>query len=209
MKTVSLDIHDLSIIRNRWDLLLRLKEHYPDFKLSAFYIPFDHEYELSSMRINRERELARLKEHLDWIQLIPHGITHAPREFETADKWTMKMALQGIDEEMQKQGLPYEKGFCAPYWLWSQGVVDALDEAGWWGAVDRNQPKMLRTRRYYEYSHDIAEPFWLSSNPVLKLHGHMTLPSANNLEDCFLNLTKLPADTKWVYVTDFIEEAKA
>lgn len=203
---VSLDLHDFSVINNQLDLLLEIRDRYPDFKLSAFTIPHDYEHENSQRALYRERELKRIHDNLDWIQLIPHGLTHMPREFEHCDRHTMKMVLKSIDEAFTKDRLPYEKGFCAPYWLWNQDVVDILDENGWWGALDRNQPDMLKTQRSYVYSHSIDEPFWRSDRPVLKLHGHMTPPSTNDLQSCLVNILKLPTDVEWCYVTDLLDE---
>jgi len=206
MKHVSLDIHDGSVLRTRMDLLLQYKEHYPDFKVSLFWIPFDAELEISQQRLLRGELLERIKENLDWIQLIPHGLTHMPQEFLRCDRATMQDTLATIDEAMTKDGLPYEKGFCAPYWLWNKDVVDVLDEAGWWGAVDRNQPGMLKTKRFYEYSHSIDEPFWTDDREITKLHGHMTGPSANALEANLASLLHIEPDAEWHFITDYLEE---
>lgn len=202
---VVLDLDDFSVLRSRMDLLLQIKEHYPTFKVSMFAIPYDYEYEMSELRLQRDERLKLIKQNLDWIQIIPHGLMHIPREFERCDKDTMRMAMASIDEAFRKDGLPYEKGFKAPYWLWTQDVVDVLDESGWWGAQDRNQPNNVRTKRRYEYTHSIDEPFWEAKTDLLKLHGHISLPSANNLEDCLLNIFKLPPGVEWCFVTDFIE----
>lgn len=206
MKTVSLDIHDFSVLHNRMDLLLKIKEHYPDFKVSMFTIPFDYPNETGQHRVLRETELKKIRENLDWIQIIPHGLTHMANEFEKCDYYTMRdLVLPSIDEAFKKDLLPYEKGFCAPFWLWNPEVCRALDNAGWWGAIDRNQPNMDRTKKTYTYSHSIEEPFWLSDKETLKLHGHIGRPSANALGDCLLNIMKLDPDVKWVFCTDFIE----
>lgn len=202
---VSIDLHDFSILNNGLDNLLHIKEHFPDFKISMFTIPFDYPYEKSIQRIFRDMELERIKQNLDWIQIIPHGVMHFDNEFLMCDKFTMKTIIKEYDNLFQKDGLPFEKGFCAPFWLWNKDVIEALDEAGWWGAIDRNQPQMLSTKRFYKYSHSIDEPFWESKDEILKLHGHMTLPSANNLNDCVTNILKLPQDVEWHFVTDFIE----
>ena len=207
MKVV-LDIDDFSVLRSRMDLLLQIKEHYPGFKVSMFAIPVDYEYETSQLRLQRDKALQSIHDNLDWIQIIPHGLTHMPREFENADRQTMQMALAAIDEAFKHDNLPYVGGFKAPYWLWNQDVVDVLDDLGWWGAQDRNQPGNIRTKRFYEYTHSIDEPFWNERTDLLKLHGHISLPSANNLEDCLLNIFKLPSDTEFCFVTDFIEERK-
>lgn len=207
MKVV-LDLDDFSVIRSRMDILRQIKEHYPSFKLSAFTIPVDYEYEKSQLRLNRDVFLKDIHENLDWIQIIPHGLTHMPREFEKCDRETMLMSLAAIDEALTRDGLPYVKGFKAPFWLWNQDVVDVLDEQGWWGASDRNQPDMLRTKKHYEYTHSIDEPFWNVKTDLLKLHGHMTSPSSNNIEDCLLNIFKLPADVTFHFASEFVEEDK-
>lgn len=203
--TVVFDLDDFSVLRSRMDLLLKIKEHYPKFKVNLFTIPFDYEYEMSQLRINRPEALKLIHKNLDWMQIIPHGISHIPREFEKADKVTTRMALKAIDEAFAKDGLPYAKGFKAPYWLWNQDVVDVLDEEGWFGGIDPNQ-RMVTPKKFYQYTHSIDTPFWESKGEVLKIHGHMTLPSANNLQDCLLNIFKLPNDVEWGFVTDYLEE---
>lgn len=204
---VSLDLHDFSVLNNRLDLLLKIKEHYPDFKVSLFTIPYDYQTERSvEGRTLRDKTLEKIKENLEWMQIIPHGLTHMPREFENCDKETFRMTLASIDEAFKHDGLPYERGFCAPYWLWNQDVVDVLNERGWWGAVDRNQPKMIRPDRYYIYSHSIDQPFWGANVDNLKLHGHIDGQSKNDLEGNFIKLFKLPSNTEFCFITDFIEE---
>lgn len=205
IKTVVLDLDDFSILRSRMDLLLTIKEHYPKFKVSMFTIPYDYEYEMSQLRIQRDEAKELIKKNLSWIQIIPHGLSHLPREFEKADTKATVLALNAINEIFMKEELPYERGFKAPYWLWNKEVVEVLNQRGFWGAVDRDQPNMLRPKKYYVYDYSIDEPFWLSDKETVKLHGHMTLPSKNNLEDCLLNLFKLPNNVEFKYVTDFIQ----
>ena len=204
---ISLDLHDFSILNNRLDLLLKFKEHYPQAKISLFTIPYDFMFEKQvDARILRSDTLKHVKKNLNWLQIIPHGLTHMPNEFENCDKTTFDLVIQSIDEVFRKDGIPYEKGFAAPQWLWNQDVVDGLDKIGWWGAVDRNQPDMLRTKKYYVYSHSLDEPFWESSSEIIKIHGHIDGHSKNDLEMCFTNLFRLPSDTEFHFVTDFIDE---
>jgi len=200
---VTLDLDDGSILRNRWDLLTKLKEMYPQLKLSLFWIPFDFELEKSMLKINRDERLKQIKDNLDWIELIPHGLSHIPAEFQNCDKETMKMVLGAIDECMVRDGLPYVKGFKAPFWLWTQDVVDVLDSEGWFGATDRNQPDMPRPKKNYIYTHSIHEVFPLDAE-FLGLHGHMTPPSENALESCITNLVKLPRNAEFKFVSEVI-----
>lgn len=207
MKKVIFDIDDGSLFRTRWDLLKKVKEHYPKFKVSLFWIPFDYEIETDASKlILKESKIKEVQSNLDWVELIPHGLSHIPHEFAKADKRAVELALQSIDVIMREYHLPYKKGFKAPYWLWNEEVVEILNRKGWWGAIDRNNSEMVVPDRYYRYTHSLDEPFWLSSEPVIKLHAHMTPPSINNLEDCILNLFKLPNDTEFDFVSNYIEK---
>jgi hypothetical protein len=61
-------------------------------------------------------------------------------------------------------------------------------------------------KRHYQYNFLLNEPFWeATSMDVLKLHGHV-YGTKNDVGRCFGNLLKLPKDTEWHFVTDFIKE---
>jgi len=202
--TYTLDFHDFSILNNRFDLLLQLKEHFPKMKVSMFAIPFDYRHETNAtMRMMRPYALDTLKKNLDWIELIPHGLSHMPREFEKADKEATQAALKAIDEMFARDGLPYVKGFCAPFWLWNQEVVDVLDQENWWGATDKHQPNMLKTKRAYTYTASIAEPFW-DYEGLIQLHGHIDGTSANDIGNCFGNLMRLDPQADWLFVSQTV-----
>lgn len=204
----ALDFDDFSVLNNRLDLLLRLKESYPQLKVSMFTIPFDFSYERDvSAKIMRKKTLEELKKHLDWIELIPHGLLHIPREFEKCTYNTMKKYIfKAIDEAFVRDELSYIKGFKAPYWLWNEGVVKALDEQGWWGAIDPRQ-EMLKTKKYYSYSHGIDEPFYKANSvDLIKLHGHITNNSMNSIEKCFFNLFKMEPDAEFKFASELLED---
>ena len=207
-KIIVLDFDDFSVLNNRLDLLLRLKETYPKLKVSLFTIPYDYAYESQvSGRILRKTTLKAIKKQLGWLELIPHGLVHMPREFEKCDYETMKEhVIPAIDEAFKRDDLPYVKGFKPPFWLWNEEVVRALDEEGWWGAIDGKQKVTLRTKKYYEYTHTIDEPFMESTKDVLKLHGHITPKSKNYIEKCFVNLFKMPTDAEFKFASEMLEE---
>lgn len=203
MTKVVLDLHDWTPVHNCFDVLLKLKAHFPKFKVSLFAIPYDLPMDYGPY-LNRKQLVEEAKKHLDWIQLIPHGLVHDRRE---ARKWDYELFKHKIFPEIVAgfniDGLPFEKGFVAPHWDWNDGVVKYLDEIGWWGAVLR-EDTMKKTRRFYRYTHLLNEPFWESNLPVLKLHGH-TYGTKNDVGKCLDNLFKLPKDTDFYFVTDFIE----
>lgn len=208
MKKVALDLDDFSVLNNRMDLLLKVREHYPDFKVSLFTIPFDAQIESNPQaRTLRDKSLELIHKNLDWIQIIPHGLTHMQNEMANVDYYQFRdLVLPAIDEAFTKDGLPYVKGFKPPYWLYNADVVRVLDERGWFTATDRNQPEMLKGKRNYQYTHSLEEPFFESTKDTILLHGHIDGVSKNDLEENFLNLFKFKEDIEWHFITDYIEE---
>ena len=196
-----LDLHDFSVVNNRLDLLWKLYEHFDYFKVSLFTVPVDEERSWGPYCIREN--IAREVRDLRWVQLIPHGLHHKRFEFSKCNCKTFRKTLSLIEKAFEKDGLPYEKGFCPPHWRWTEHVVKVLDEAGWWGAIDRDK-KMEIPKRFYQYNYLLNEPFWEAGGD-LKLHGHV-YGTKNDVGRCFENLLKLPEDTKWCFVTDFLED---
>ncbi len=187
---------------------MRLKESYPKLKVSLFTIPYDFAYERAvEGRIMRAKTLKRIKEELDWLEIIPHGLTHMPREFEKCTYDTMKLSIKAIDDVFKKDGLPYVKGFKAPYWLWNSEVTRALDDEGWWGAIDKHRKKDdAITKKVYVYNHTIDEWFSESTLDVLKLHGHIPNVEHNGLETCFTNLFNMPTNAEFKFASEMLTD---
>jgi len=197
-----LDLHDFSVVNNRLLWLLSLKSYFINFKVSLFTVPLDEEKDWGPFLL-KDDFLTEIKKNLDWIQLIPHGLYHTGSEMNNCNYHTFKdKIIPEIKDVFENKGLPYEKGFCAPHWRWTDGVVKVLDESGWWGAVDRDK-KMSYTKRFYKYNFLLNEPFWESKGD-LKLHGHI-YGTKNDVGKCFDNLLKLPKDTEWVFASDCLE----
>jgi len=192
---VSLDLHDWSVVNNRLDLLYKLKEHFDDFRISLFTVPLDEKQDWGAYLI-RDQLLAEVKKNLSWMQIIPHGFSHHGREELIRTDFYM------IEETLDRDGLPFERGYCAPHWAWDGIMVDTLNNMGWWGAIHPDKV-MARPDKFYRFSHSIDEPFWETTGD-LKLHGHV-YGTRNDLGLCMDNLLKLPKDTDWHYVTDFLE----
>jgi len=199
---VCFDLHDFSVVNNRLLWLLTLKDKFPSFKVSLFTVPIDEKQDWGPYTIKSDY-LTEIKKNLDWIQIIPHGLYHLRNEFINTTYEEFKEVLKKIEKVFENDGLPFEKGFCAPHWRWNEGVVKALNETGWWGAIDPRQSKMLKTKKYYKYSHSIDAIDY--SQNVLKLHGHI-YGTDNDLGKCFDNLLKLPVNVEWHFITDFIED---
>lgn len=200
---ICLDLDDFSVVNNRMELLLKMKREIPQFKVSMFTIPTDIKTDVGPYLIRKEL-LSIIKDNLDWIQIIPHGYLHNGREMRKMNYQTMKETMDKIEKAFDHDGLSFERGFKAPHWSWNTDVVRALDDAGWWGAIDPRQPNMSSTKRFYKYSDSIDAIEY--SKDVLKLHGHI-YGTRNDFGKCFNNLlTQNIREAEWVFVTDFIEE---
>jgi hypothetical protein len=187
---VCLDTHDFIISNPRFDLLYRLKDRFPDFKVSLFTIP------------SKDGLLEEVKKNLDWIQIIPHGLYHTPYELSGCSYNQFREdIIPKIVKIFNDNGLPFIEGFCAPHWRWNSEVTRALDDMGWWGAISPARPRMPRTKRFYSYTCAINEEF--PNLDVLKLHGHMET-TRNSLVSCIDNIMKLD-NPEWHFVTEFIE----
>jgi len=201
---VALDLHDFSVVNNRLDVLLKLKEIFPNFKVSLFTVPIDKKEDWGASLI-RDDYLKDIKQCLDWMQIIPHGYRHNGSEMQSMDYYTFKELIPEIEKAFNNDGLPFVKGFVSPHWRWTEGVVRALDDMGYWGAIDRDKVQPC-PRKFYKYNYLLNEPFYESPEPVLKLHGHV-YGTRNDVGRCFDSLLKLPQDTQWHFVTDFLEES--
>ena len=200
---VVLALDDFSVINNRLDLLLRLKNKFPSFKVSLFTVPEDIKTDWGPYQIRKEI-LKEIKENLDWMQLIPHGLSHDGYEMKRCDYSAFKRdILPRVKQAFDRDDLPFVKGFKAPHYYWTEGVIKVLDEEGWWGGVDRDK-FMPIPAQFYRYNYRINEPFLESEAETLKLNGHI-YGTENDLGKCIDSLLKLPLDTEWHFCTDFIE----
>jgi len=205
---VTLSLDDFSPINSRMDLLYKLKEHFDsNFKVSLFTVPIeigvdtdDWGFPLAVQELQRE-----VRSNLDWMQIIPHGLYHRGREMKNYTYGDTVEYMKKVEDIFNGLRFRFERGLKSPHWSWNKEVVRALNDNGWWGAIDPRQPNMPCPKKFYKYNYSIDQPFWESKEEVLKLHGHI-FGTRNDLGKCFNNLLKLPKDTIFKYVTDFISE---
>lgn len=201
---VVLDFDDFSLENNQIPYLEKLKEQFPKIKISLFTIPFDYRYFNNMRDFERDQIKQWIRSNLDWIEIIPHGLTHKDREFEQATYKGLPLVFETIERVFSDYNIPFVKGFKAPQWLYNKDLIRYLDEKGWFLATDRNQPEAPKAKRNYVYTHSVDEPFWLSNQKSIKLHGHISLPSSNNLADNILNLLKINPDACFKFVSEVV-----
>jgi len=114
------DTDDLHETNHRLDLLERLHDANPAFKMTAFAVPaYCPESFLNSLP--------------EWIEVAVHGWDHGGRDCSNAreaENWSYE---QAIDVMLAVPGR-FVDGFKAPGWQISDGTYLALEELGWWVA---------------------------------------------------------------------------
>ena len=160
---IYVDFDDFNESNHRLDLLEKLHEKLPGFKVTLFTIP----------EPNTVGFLLKVAD-LDWVQMVPHGWRHS---FLECAGWSKERALTYLN--MCDDLRVFKKGFKAPYWETSNGLYEALLEKKYWIADhDRNDGIRPGDLPVYKVG-------------VNSSHGHIQDVCGNGLEETFDKLLKL------------------
>lgn len=222
-KIAVLDFDDFSLSAPNFDRLLKLKEYFPNFKVTLFFYPYDETMFAGIASIDKYVEWTQMvKKHLDWIEIAAHGFGHQVTEFQDRkmtektllafDKMTTEIVykksqawLPWKKKEKISIGLPYAKIVKGPKWQVGEEAYEYFKENDWLVAVDRNQARPnIKDLRTYVYNWSIEEEPPLEYK-IIKGHGHLTNTTPNSLswEHCFLNILKLPADIEFLFISEY------
>jgi len=205
---IILDIDDLSPSMPNVDLILKLKEHYPKLKITAFTIPAD----TRTFNDSRDKEdfskvydqwAAILKEN-PWIEIAPHGFFHNAGEMLCDEEKAKQIILAG-ENLFKHYEIPFVKIFKAPKWQMSPAAYTVLRDMGYMVAIDRNNPIVPITGlKTYKYSWSFEEPF-PKNEKIVKGHGHM-VGMENAIDFSFTNLLNMPDDAEFLTVSEYMEQ---
>lgn len=161
------DTDDLYQGHDRMDLLVRLKEANPAFRMTAFAIPSkcSDDY-LDSLP--------------EWIQVVPHGWYHGdpPSDGGECKHWSYNRMMDLI-EEIEDNGHPrWAKGFKAPGWQISDECYRALWHMDWWVA-DQTYNNQRRPPELRVHLEGDGDPH---------VHTHVQNVCGNGLEETFPSL---------------------
>ena len=118
-QTFVMDFDDFTIHRNM-DLLLKIKEHYPGFRVTAFTIPYAQGLAVDERFEEKYKEWAKLIEGYDWIEVAVHGLAHTFGECNIADLDEVNKFMRASEMLLKRIGIKYSKIFKAPYWIMSE-----------------------------------------------------------------------------------------
>ena len=192
MKSIMLDFDDYCNENNILPSLEYLKTKLPNLKVNLFTIP----HKTSNALLKRTAKN-------EWIHMIPHGFKHNDNyECAHMSRHRSKVKLNKINSQF------FRKGFKAPGWQISVGMMKALQDKGWWVAVqwkdDRMfghpdgpfQPGVLPGLRYYSLN---------EQNQYDVIHGHCQEVCGNGLKQLWQKLIALPENTKFEFIDDIIK----
>ena len=204
-QTFILDFDDLSFTKPGIEYLHKMKEHYPDFRCTAFTPAFDIGVFMKKVSIEKFKQWGELlQETKDWIEIAPHGFAHLRGECLTDDRQKWETLLNAIEHTFEQIGVDFVKVFKAPYWEISKVGEEILKERGYVLAIDRNNPKTLTDIPTYVWNWSIDE-MPIPKYHTIKGHGHVYLTN-NGLDSCLPNLLKIPKGTKFITVSEYLKE---
>lgn len=170
------DTDDFHETNHRLDLLERLKDANPAFKMTVFAVPaYCPESFLNSLP--------------DWIEVAMHGWDHGGRDCSNANEaqdWTYEQAMDVLVAASGR----FVDGFKAPGWQISDGTYLALEELGWWVADqhynDHRRPAGIRVHCEGDGDH---------------VHTHVQNVCGNGLAETFpmlLDLVAAAESFQWI-----------
>lgn len=200
---IAIEFDDFSPINSRFDLLEKLKEHYPEFKVTMFTVPWEIRYgrnleESAPITSSKYKPwVDAVKEYEDWIEIAPHGLTHAPMEFaELSANEATKRLIIGT-KMFENKGIKYTNLFKAPQWEISKEAKEAIEGMGF----------IVLEDGYYDWNlaEDLPEEI-KNSDKIVIAHGHVQNVCDNGLEEVFHRLMKLPVDTEFYFLSEALKE---
>jgi predicted deacetylase len=205
---LALSIHDFGFLMPGYEDLLRLKEHYPNFKMTCFTIPMPKEFftleNQKHFKVKKYKEWAKFVNECGFIEVSLHGFSHTENEMNSSYQ-KAEMLLKAAENLFKNVGLNYKKIFVAPYWQYSYDALQALKDNGWTVELDRNNlPNVPEGTKVFTYNWSFEEQM-----PPLETvigHGHtMSHGVKNDMGTCFQNILKqIPEDTEFKFLSEIL-----
>lgn len=202
-----IEVDDFGFLLPGFDDVLRLKESFPNFKMTAFTIPFPHQFFGANSKMFKKekyKQWAKIVNSYEWLEIAIHGFYHLPFEFDCSYQ-KAETAIKAWENLFEEIGLKYSKIFRAPYWQYSYDALMALKDAGYTVAIDRNHPRPVpEGLKTYMYNWSFEEAMPVAD--FIKGHGHFVGKNKNNIKECLANmLNQIPPDAKFITLGDYLK----
>lgn len=200
---IAIEYDDFSAVNHGLPYLETMKEHFPDFKVTLFTVPWEVRYckniqDSAPLTLEKFKPVVDAVNKADWIEIALHGLTHAPMEFaELSYEGAMKRLTVGM-KMFQNAGVKnFVKIFKAPQWEISAEAKQAAIDMGFKVVEDG----------YYNWSLANDEPNADAKEPIIA-HGHVQDVCDNGLEETMHRILKLPPDTEFIFLSDILKAKK-
>lgn len=194
---ISYDNDDFSPLNHRFDILEKLKERYPDFKVTMFTIPWEIRFspDTKGTPITEERykpwvEKVKKAQKEGWLDIAIHGLTHAPREFEKLGYDEAKKRVMVAQKMFANVGIKTNGMFKAPFWLLSKEGKKSIEDLG------------LKVMENGYYNWNLKDD--MPDEEKLIAHGHVHNTCDNGMEESYFRLIKTPQEAEWVHLKELV-----
>ena len=187
-KHIVMDFDDLCDSNDRMDVLRRLKERDPGFKVTLFAIPTRCSDSL----------LAKYDESRDWIRLGIHGFRHSRHE---AMAWTVDEAADKIAKA--REIFNFAPVFKAPNWSMTDEVYAACKSSGV-AVADHLSNIAIMPDDMPHYIYNVR----LRNDHYIRLHGHIQNWAGTGLEEAYERWSSPEIGSEYHFVTDAVTSRK-
>lgn len=201
---IALEFDDFSPRNSSFGILEEIKDHYPNFKVTMFTVPW--EVRFGEQTPITEPKFApwvnAVKESASWLEIALHGMSHAPMEFaEVSEEEAAKRMIIGM-KMFENREIPLAMIFKAPQWALNPGVVRAANSLG------------LDVVHDHYYNWNLADecPFTkeqIKNDPgVIIAHGHVQKVCGNGLEEVAHRIMQIPPETEFIFLSEALKYKK-
>lgn len=200
---VAIEYDDFSPTNSNFGLLEMFKEHYPNFKVTLFTVPWEIRFgrniqESTPITLEKFKPFVDAVNSCDWIEIALHGLTHAPLEFaELSYEAALKRIVIGM-KMFENVGIKnFAKVFKAPQWEISPEAERAAKDMGF----------VVLHDGYYNWNLANDKPNGDAVEPYI-MHGHVQDDCENGMHETQHRILKLPIDSEFMFLSEVFNAQK-
>lgn len=197
-KIIALEADDFNPKNHRFDILEKLRDRFPNFKITVFTVAWDIRYdtETGGLPVSREefKSWVNIVRHAideGWLEVAVHGLTHAPHEFYDLKPDLAVAKVKFAQKMLEDAKIPYVKIFKAPFWELKENGKKAIEKEGFRVVEDG----------YYNWN--IKDEFPVELDKVIG-HGHIQDVVGNGLSESLIRLMQIPDDYEWKFISEVL-----
>lgn len=200
---VAVEYDDFSGVNHSLDLLEKIKEHYPNFKVTLFTVPWEIRFSQSiqhssPITLEKFEKWCDVVGNTDWMEIALHGLTHAPMEFaELSYEAAVKRIVIGMKMFENRKFKNFTKIFKAPQWAISPEAKQAVKDMGF----------VVLEDQYYNWNLANDKPNADAKEPYI-MHGHIQNDCGNGMEESLHRVMSLPPDTEFLFLSEIFDTDK-